>query len=139
VRSRRRMLVLISADSVQRPSRTLDSAPWSGEPNPTGLWAPIAPALYKGGGGYRGKDPEIESCPLTHLSDPTDRESAENDGKSAAPASRHRCHPLNLQRPAASTALANLAVDASTPSSPWSTTPSLPAHGRLVCYLCFSL
>ena len=30
--------MLISTDSVQRPSRTLDSAPWSGEPNPTWLW-----------------------------------------------------------------------------------------------------
>ena len=62
------MLVLISTDSVQRPSWALDSAPWSGEPNPIGLWAPIAPALYRGGGGAEARTPR-ESPPLP----PTDR------------------------------------------------------------------
>ena len=55
MRSRGRMLVLISTDSVQRPSWALDSAPWSGEPNPIGLWAPVAPALHRGGGGAEAR------------------------------------------------------------------------------------
>ena len=60
---------MISTDSGQRSSRALDSALWSGEPNPTGLWAPVAPELYRGGGGYRGKYAKTVSCPLTHLRD----------------------------------------------------------------------
>ena len=80
-----RMLVLISTDSVQCSSRALDSAPWLGEPNPTGWWALVAPALYRGGGGCRGTHAKKESCPLAHLRDSTDQGGAGSDRKSAAP------------------------------------------------------
>ena len=63
------VLMLISTDSVVGPSWDLDSAPGSGEPNPTGLWAPVAPALYRRGGGRRGTHAKTVLCPLVHLRD----------------------------------------------------------------------
>ena len=54
---------MISTDSVQRPSWALDSAPWSGEPNPIGLWASVAPALYRGGGGTEARRPRVAPTP----------------------------------------------------------------------------
>ena len=61
-------LVLISADSVQRPSWALDSAPWSGEPNPIGLWA-LSRRRYIEEVGAQRHARARESSPLL----PTDR------------------------------------------------------------------
>ena len=128
VRTRGRILVLISTNSVQRSSRPLDSAPWSGEPNPTGLWAPVAPALYRGGGGCRGTHVKKESCPLAHLRDSTDQGGAGSDRKPAAPVPRHRrpCTAASSSPHHAGLDLERLRRTTSSTAAPWTSARYFP-------------